>query len=78
MLVGSTAIASAQGGSTDRDCNAIGSQHVGNGGSMTNGAMHNSAHATTGMSSGRSNPNGSPMRHPLPQGDPSKDADAPK
>jgi hypothetical protein len=81
VVIGSTAIASAQGGSTDRNGNAVGSQHIGNG---TSGAMHNGAHATTGMNSdaARDNPNGSPGSAPKakegPQGDPSRDNDAPK
>jgi hypothetical protein len=76
-LTGSTAIASAQGGSTDRNGNANGSAHVGNGGMMNKG--------TTGMSNApaaRDNPNGSPAAMPKakagPSGDASKDQDAPK
>ena len=81
-LAGSTAIAAAQGGSTDRNGNAMGSQHVGNGAATTGGAMHN---GTTGMS--RNGPsqdstNGSPSAPPTskqgPGGDPSKNNDAPK
>ena len=68
VIIGATAIASAQGGSTDRNGNAIGSQHVGSGGGhMSGGAMHNGMKGTTGMNSGsaaRDNPNGSPGSAP--------------
>jgi hypothetical protein len=81
-LAGSTAIASAQGGSTDRNGNANGSQNVGNG-AMKGGAMHNGTTGTTGMSrTGQDSPNGSPGAPPTakqgPGGDPSKNNDAPK
>ena len=86
MLIGSTTLASAQGGSTDPRGNAVGSEHVGNGAApAAGGAMRGGAHATTGMSgprSGNDSPNGSPNAAPTakqgPQGDPSKDSDAPK
>jgi hypothetical protein len=81
VVVGSTAIASAQGGQTDRSGNSMGSQHVGNGG----GAMQHPS-GTVGSSntakSQRDAPNGSPGGAPKakagPQGDPSKDEDLPK
>ena len=47
MLVASAPVAFAQGGSTDRNYNANGSQHVGSKGSMTT-----NEHATTGSTSG--------------------------
>jgi hypothetical protein len=86
VLAGSTAVASAQGGSTDSRGNAMGSEHVGNGAtSKTGGAMHQSAPGTTGSSLGRSgqdSPNGSPNTPPTskhgPGGDASKNNDAPK
>ena len=76
MIFGSTALAAAQGGSTDRNGNAMGSQHVGNG----TARMHS---GTVGMNrAGRGDPNGAPGGAPKakggPQGDASKDADAPK
>jgi hypothetical protein len=81
-LAGSTTIAAAQGGSTDRNGNAIGSQHVGNGAASTGGAMQKE---TTGMSrpgSSQDSPNGSASAPPTskqgPGGDPSKNNDAPK
>jgi len=74
-LAAGTAVASAQGGTTDRNGNANGSQGVGNG-----APMH---HTTTGMHNGRrDNPNGAPAAMPKakagPAGDVSKDQDAPK
>jgi hypothetical protein len=76
-LAGSTAIASAQGGSTDRNGNANGSQGVGNGALLQKG--------TVGMQNGRAgrdSPNGAPAAMPKakagPAGDASKDQDAPK
>ena len=86
VLAGSTAIASAQGGSTDSRGNAMGSERVGNGTqSNTGGAMHQGAQGTTGMNAKRSeqdSPNGSPNAAPTskqgPGGDPSKNNDAPK
>jgi hypothetical protein len=76
-LAGCITFASAQGGSTDRNGNANGSQAVGNGAPMQNG--------TVGMQNGRAgrdSPNGSPAAMPKakagPAGDPSKDQDAPK
>jgi hypothetical protein len=86
VLAGGTAIASAQGGSTDSRGNAMGSEHVGNGAtSKTGGAMHQGAQGTTGMNAKRSqqdSPNGSPNTAPTskqgPGGDPSKNNDAPK
>jgi hypothetical protein len=79
VMVGSTAIASAQG-STDRNGNAMGSQNVG----QTGGAGKDNK-ATTGMSRtspSQNDPNGSPSAPPTtkqgPQGDPSKSNDAPK
>jgi hypothetical protein len=75
VIIGSTAIASAQG-STDRNGNAMGSQNVGQG--TTGGAMKDNK-ATTGMSRtspSKNDPNGSPSASPTtkqgPQGDPSK------
>ena len=68
VLAGSTAIASAQGGSTDSRGNAMGSVHVGNGTkSNTGGAMHQGVQGTTGMNANRSqqdSPNGSPNAAP--------------
>jgi hypothetical protein len=86
VLAGSTAVASAQGGSTDSRGNAMGSERVGNGPtSKTGGAMHQGTHDTTGMNTKRSeqeSPNGSPNTPPTskqgPGGDPSKNNDAPK
>jgi hypothetical protein len=86
VLTGSTAIASAQGGSTDSRGNAMGSERVGNSAkSETGGAMHQGAQGTTGMNAKRSeqdSPNGSPSTAPTskqgPGGDPSKNNDAPK
>ena len=82
VLAGSTALATAQGGSTDSRGNAMGSERVGNGASKTGGAMHQ---GTTGMNakrSGQDSPNGSPNTPPTskqgPGGDPSKNNDAPK
>lgn len=90
-LAGSSAVASAQGGSTDRNGNAMGSEHVGNGarhmGAKHMGSRHMSARhmkGTVGMSghTARDNPNGAPGAMPKakagPQGDSSKDNDAPK
>ena len=80
VIVGSTAIASAQG-STDRDGNAMGSQ---NGGQGTTGGTgkYNKATGMNRTSPSQSNPNGSPGAPPTtrqgPQGDPSKTNDAPK
>jgi hypothetical protein len=81
VIVGSTAIASAQG-STDRNGIAMGSQNVGQG--TTGGAVKDNK-ATTGMSRtspSKNDPNGSPSESPTtkqgPQGDPSKSNDAPK
>ena len=76
LVIGISAIASAQGGSTDRNSNAMGSRHVSSG---AIGAMRNGAHWITGMNSGsqRGGPNGSrnvaPTAKQGPQGDPSKD-----
>ena len=86
VLTGSTAIASAQGGSTDSRGNAMGSERVGNGPTdKTGGAMHQGTQSTTGMNTKRSqqdSPNGSPNAAPTskqgPGGDPSKNNDAPK
>jgi hypothetical protein len=86
LLAGSTALASAQGGSTDSRGNAMGSERVGNGAtSKTGGSMHQGAQGTTGMNakrSGQDSPNGSPNTPPTakqgPGGDPSKNNDAPK
>jgi hypothetical protein len=87
VLTGSTAIASAQGGSTDSRGNAMASERVGNGPTdKTGGAMHQGGtQDTTGMStkrSGQDSPNGSPNAAPTskqgPGGDPSKNNDAPK
>ena len=76
-LAGGSATALAQGGSTDRNGNANGSQAVGNGAPMQNG--------TVGMQNGRAgrdSPNGAPAAMPKakagPAGDASKDQDAPK
>jgi hypothetical protein len=86
VVAGSTAIASAQGGSTDSRGNAMGSEHIGNGAtSKAGGAMHQGAQGTTGMNAKRSeqdSPNGSPNAPPTskqgPGGDASKNNDAPK
>src|ERR1700744_1379572 len=80
LILGSTAIASAQGGRTDRNGASNGSQHVGN------GAATQQPSGTVGTSntvrSERDSPNGSPGGAPEakagPSGDPSKDNDAPK
>ena len=80
LILGSTAIASAQGGMTDRNGASNGSERVGNG-----AAMHQPS-GTVGTSntvrSERDSPNGSPGAAPKakagPAGDPSKDNDAPK
>jgi len=80
LILGSTAIASAQGGRTDRNGASNGSQHVGN------GAATQQPSGTVGTSntvrSERDSPNGSPGGTPKakagPSGDPSKDNDAPK
>jgi hypothetical protein len=72
MVVATTTLASAQGGSTDRNGNAIGSEHVGNGGGARGGAMSGST-GTTGMSTRRSerdSPNGSPGAAPKAHGGP--------
>lgn len=81
FIIGSTAIASAQGGSTDKNGNAMGSERVGNG--MTGGGAMQNNTGTTGMNPGtKSDSNGSPNMAPTskqgPQGDPSKKNDAPK
>jgi hypothetical protein len=82
LIISGTAIAEAQGGSTDRNGNAIGSEHVGNGAATTMQPAGNTG--TTGISSGggqaaRDNPNGSPggapKAHTGPGGDPSKSED---
>ena len=85
VMASSTAIASAQGGSTGRNGNAIGSEHVGSAGGTTNGTMHNEKLGTTGMNRNggeQGSPNGSPNAAPTPkqgpQGGPSRDNDAPK
>jgi hypothetical protein len=73
MLVASTALVSAQGGSTDRNGNAMGSEHVGNGGGAMGGPMSGPATGTTGMNTERSrrdNPNGSPGTAPKAHGGP--------
>ena len=72
MIVVTTTFASAQGGSTDRNGNAIGSEHVGNGGG-TMGGMSGPATGTTGMNTRRSqrdSPNGSPGAPPKAHGGP--------
>jgi hypothetical protein len=80
VAIGIPAIASAQGVSTDRNSNATG-RHVSSG---AIGAMRNGAHWIAGMNSGsqRVGPNGTrnaaPTAKQRPQGDPSKDNDAPK
>jgi hypothetical protein len=86
VLAGSTALASAQSGSTDSRGNAIGSERIGNGVPIRDGAMHRGMQGTTGMSNNRrseqDNPNGSPNTPPIsregPGGDPSRNNDAPK
>jgi len=86
-LAGSTAIASAQGGSTDRNGAANGSQNVpSSGGAMKSGAMQKGTSGTTGMNrtgtAAQDSPNGSPGAPPTskqgPGCDPSKNNDAPK
>jgi len=79
-----TGAASAQGGSTDRNGNANGSQHIGSGPASA-GAMHGGATGTTGMNRSapsQNSPNGSPGAPPTskqgPGGDPSRNNDAPK
>lgn len=80
LILGSTAIASAQGGMTDRNGASNGSQHVGNG----PGTQQPSGTVGTSntVRSERDSPNGSPGAAPKakagPAGDPSKDNDAPK
>ena len=72
MVIATTMFASAQGGSTDRNGNAIGSQHEGNGGG-TVGGMSGPAPGTTGMNTQRSqrdSPNGSPGAAPKAHGGP--------
>jgi hypothetical protein len=86
LLSSGTAIASAQGGSTDSRGNAMGSERVGNGPTVpSGGAMRQETPGTTGMNTRRSeqdSPNGSPNTPPTakegPAGDPSRDNDAPK
>ena len=75
--IGSTAAASAQGGSTDRNGNAMGSQQIPQ--ATTGGATHDNSRATTGMTRPPSqhDPNGSRARLPAkqgPQGDQTNDA----
>jgi hypothetical protein len=86
VIGGSPAIASAQGGMTDRNGDSVGSQHIGNSGGIAGtGAMQRPS-GTVGSSntirSERDAPNGSagtpPKAKAGPQGDPSKDEDAPK
>ena len=74
VIISSTAAASAQGGSTDRNCNAMGSQQIPQ--ATTGGATHDNSRATTGMtrtSPSQHDPNGSPSAPPTakqgPQGD---------
>ena len=69
-------------GSTDRNCNAMGSQQIPQ--ATTGGATHDNSKATTGMtrtSPSQHDPNGSPSAPPTakqgPQGDPFKANDAP-
>jgi hypothetical protein len=87
VLFSSTAIASAQGGSTDARGNAMGSEHVGSAGGTASGSAMNQGmqQGTTGVNTRRSeqdSPNGSPNTPPTakqgPVGDPSRDSDAPK
>ena len=87
VIVASTAIASAQGGMTDHNGDSIGSQHIG--GTGTGGAMRSPStvapSATVGSATRHSMqdaPNGSagtpPKAKAGPQGDASKDEDAPR
>jgi hypothetical protein len=84
VVVGSTTITLAQGGQTDRNGNSMGSQHVGSGRGATGKMVRPSG--TVGSAntvrSERDAPNGSSGAPPKakvgPQGDPSKDEDAPK
>ena len=72
MVVATTTFASAQGGNTDRNGNAIGSERVGNGGGSM-GRMSGPATGTTGMNTRRSqrdSPNGSPGAAPKAHGGP--------
>jgi hypothetical protein len=86
VLAGSTALASAQSGSTDSCGNAMGSERIGNGVPTRDGARHQGMQGTTGMSNNKrseqDNPNGSPNTPPIsregPGGDPSRNNDAPK
>lgn len=83
VIVGCTAVASAQGGQTDRNGNSMGSKHIGNGNNEGGAMRHPSG--TVGSNATRSQrdaPNGSPGAAPKakagPQGDPSKNEDSPK
>jgi len=87
LIVGGTALASAQGGMMDRKGNSMGSQHIGNGGSRAAGVGEmQRPSGTVGSSntirSERDAPNGTagtpPKAKAGPQGDPSKDGDAPR
>jgi hypothetical protein len=80
FVLGSTAIASAQGGMTDRNSSSNGSERVGNGAAMQRPA--GTVGTSNSVRSERDSPNGSPGAAPKakagPSGDPSKDNDAPK
>jgi hypothetical protein len=82
IVLGATSVAVAQGGSTDRNGNAVGSAGVSSTGAPANsGRMER---GTVGMNPGArsDSPNGSandvPTNKAGPVGDPSKDAGTPK
>ena len=80
LVLGSTAIASAQGGMTDRNGASNGSQRVGEDPAMKRPA--GTVGSSNTVRSERDAPNGSPGTAPKakagPSGDASKDEDAPK
>ena len=87
LSVSGTVIAFAQGGMTDRNGDSMGSQHIGNGGgTAAGGGEMQRPSGTVGSSntirSERDAPNGSagtpPKAKAGPQGDSSKDEDAPR
>jgi hypothetical protein len=83
MVLSATAIASAQGGSTDRNGNAVGSAGVSSTGAPAHGGgMERSTVGRASSGASSDSPNGSPSAPPTakegPAGDPSRDNDAPK
>ena len=80
FVLGGTAIASAQGGMTDRNGASNGSQRVGDGPARQRPA--GTVGSSNTVRSERDAPNGSPGTAPKakagPSGDPSKDEDAPR